>query len=354
MDSAQAKEKLSRGNVAIVDDDEAMLTSLKRILGFYGFSIKEFISGNSALEAFKASPEAFDVVLTDLNMPGIDGIELLRQIKEFDEGSVVIVLTGFPSADNAISALRGGAFDFLEKPYSNEVLSLTLDKGIELRRLRRSMASHQKTIETALDERSRELRKTISKLNEAYFNTLQVIVSLLELKEPNTAEHSKRVSSSCAALASASGMPEGPEKEALRCGAMLHDIGKIALPDEVLKKGDALSDEETELFKKHPKTGFEIVSTIPDMEMAARIVSQHHERYDGKGFPDGLAGDQILKGARILAVVNAYDKLRNGEKPGQGVSKEAALASIESLSGTEFDPACVALLKANSDALNSL
>ena len=353
MTDPQQPQRNSRGRIAVIDDDAAMLLSLKRILGFNGFEVIDFTSASAAIEAIKPNPSSFDTILTDLNMPGVDGLSLMRSIKEIDKDAVIVVLTGFPSAENAISALRNGAFDFLEKPYSNEILSLTLDKGVELRHLRKSLEDYHKNLENMLEIRSRELRNTLSRLNEAYMNTMEVIVALLELKEAGTAQHSIRVGRRTAHLAALMGIKQGSkELESIRRGALLHDIGKIGIPDSILNKPAKLDEEEMLFMKRHPQIGHDIVSTIPEMEAAAEIVLSHHERFDGKGYPRALAGTDICIGARIFSVIDAYDAIRFDRCYRKGTSMEESLAEIEKASGTQFAPDVVEAFKVHIEEID--
>ena len=342
--------KVSRGRLAIVDDDEAMLFSLKRILSFYGFETVGFAFAADALSAVEANPLSFDAVLTDLNMPGMDGIELMNAIKALDKDAVVIVLTGFPSADNAISALRGGAFDFLEKPYSNEVLALTLDKGVELRRLRKSMAEQRTTMAAALDSRSEELRNALSLLSSSYMKTMEIIVSILELKEHGAIQHCIRVGRRCVFLASLLGVPKGKDLEEIGHGTILHDIGKVGIPDAILDRRASLTRDEDEILRRHPKIGYDIINTIPDTAIASEIVLSHHERFDGSGYPRGLSGEKICLGARIFSVIGYYDKLRFVN----GLSQEDALREIVNGAGSSFDPVIVEAFKSKIDAFESI
>ncbi len=350
-----ANERSDKGRVAVVDDDEAMLGSLRRILSFFGFAADAYQSAQAAIAAYKADPERYDAILTDLNMPGMDGLELMRQIKTIDKDAVIVVLTGFPSADNAISALRNGAFDFLEKPYSNEVLCLTLERGVEHKRLRKARAEYQQALERELGIRTKDLREALSSLEKSILNTLEVIVALLELKEPGTAQHSIRVARRTERLALRMGVPQGSkELEDIRRGALLHDIGKIGVPDAILNKPAKLTDEEMGVMKRHPKIGYDIVSTLPEMEAAAAIVFTHHERFDGKGYPRHLGASEISLGAKIFSIIDTYDALRFDRCYHKGVSKEIALAEIEKASGTQFDPEAVAAFKAHIDELDAI
>jgi len=353
--AAQAKGlNGGRGRVVVVDDDEAMLSSLKRILAYYGFDVLPFGSAESALSFVRSSHDSFDVVLTDLNMPGMDGLELMRCAKDADPDIVIVVLTGFPSADNAISALRNGAFDFLEKPYSNEMISLTLDRGIELRKLRRSLKSYHQNIEEMLDERGKELKTALSKLNGAYMKTMEVIIALLELKGQDTAKHSVRVSGRAIRLAELLGIGGARQLESIKRGALLHDIGKIGIPDAILNKPARLDEEEMGIMRLHPKMGYDIVATIPEMEDAAEIILSHHERFDGTGYPRRLSGAGICVGARIFSVIDAYDAIRFDRCYRAGASIEKAVAEIERGAGTQFDPEVARVFKENVQEIEKI
>ncbi len=349
-----AQAAKNRGRVAVVDDDEAMLGSLKRILSFHSFEVTPFNTADAILDFMRTTPDAFDAILTDLNMPGMDGLELMRLIKEIDPESVIIVLTGFPSADNAIAALRGGAFDFLEKPYSNEVLSLTIDRAVEMRKLHYSLKNYHLNLESMLDDRSKELRGALVKLNEAYMQTMAVIVALLELKEPDTAKHSMRVSKRALFLAGKMGLRDPRLLESIRRGGLLHDIGKVGVPDSILNKPERLDEEEMKSMRMHPKMGYDIVNTIPDMQEAAEIILSHHERFDGKGYPRRLAGKEICVGARIFSIIDSYDAIRFDRCYRKGSSRDESLSEIERGSGSQFDPEIVAVFKSNIAEIDKL
>jgi len=343
-----------RGRVVVVDDDEAMLFSLKRILTYYGFDVTPFGSAESALSYIREDSSSFDVILTDLNMPVMDGLELMRCAKDADPEIVIVVLTGFPSADNAISALRNGAFDFLEKPYSNEMISLTLDRGIELRKLRRSLKSYHQNIEEMLDERGKELKTALSKLNDSYMKTMEVIIALLELKGQDTAKHSVRVGKRAVRLAELLGIGGARQLETIRRGALLHDIGKIGIPDSILNKPGKLDANEIEIMRLHPKMGYDIVATIPEMEDAAEIVLSHHERFDGTGYPRRLSKGGICVGARVFSVIDTYDAIRFDRCYRAGAPLENALAEIELGAGSQFDPEIVRVFKENVQDIDRL
>lgn len=352
--SPETVQKNIRGRLIVVDDDDAMLTNLQKILSFYGFLVMPFNSAENALEKAISDKNSFDAILTDFNMPGMNGIEFIERLRQTDPEAVAVFLTGYPSAENAISALRAGAFDFLEKPFSNEHLAITLDKAVELKQLRRKVENYRCHLEEMLQERTRELRSTLRKLENAYMTTMEVIVALLEAREPSTASHSKRVSDRTVFLSRKMGISEEKELEAISKGALLHDIGKIGIPDNILKKPGKLSPEEMEIMRSHAEIGYKIISTIPDMEAAAEIVYSHHERFDGKGYPKGLKGENISLAARIFSVIDTYDAIRFDRCYHKGTSMKEALAEIEKASGIQFDPYVVKCFKENINEIDRI
>lgn len=347
-------EKKIRGRLIVVDDDEAMLSNLHKILSFYGFQVMPFSAAEDALKKAISDKDSFDAILTDFNMPGMNGIEFIERLRQTDPEAVAVFLTGYPSAENAVSALRAGAFDFLEKPFSNDHLAVTLDKAVELKRLHRKLEDYRSHLEEMLQERTKELRNTLRKLEKAYMTTLEVIVALLEVREPSTARHSKRVSDRTVFLSRKMGISGEKELEAISRGALLHDIGKIGIPDNILKKPGKLSPEEMEIMRNHAEIGYDVVSTIPDMETAAEIVYSHHERFDGSGYPKGLKGESIPLAARIFSVIDTYDAIRFDRCYHKGTSMKEALAEIEKSSGSQFDPLVVSCFKANINEIDEI
>ncbi|OGV57414.1 MAG: hypothetical protein A2X49_01045 [Lentisphaerae bacterium GWF2_52_8] len=328
-----------------------MLASLRRVLAFHGFEPFAYSSAEEALAAALPELGSFDAVVTDLNMPGTDGIELMARIKEADPQLLSIVLTGYSTMENAVAALRMGAFEFLEKPFSNEQLAISIDRAVEMRRLRRQLDEYRLHLEDMLEKRTKDLHATLSKLDNAYINTMEIIVTLLELREPSTAHHSKRTSNWAVLLAKKMGISDEKLLEAIRRGALLHDIGKIGIPDAILKKEGKLTDEEKNTMSSHSEIGHKIVCSIPDMEEAAEIVLSHHEHFDGSGYPRGLSGDQICIGARILGIIDTYDAIRFSRCYREGAQMEAVLDEISRCSGSQFDPEVVKAFLAISHEL---
>ncbi len=354
MDNLKNMLGAGRGRIIVVDDDDLMLNNLQRILSFYDFSVIPFHSAKEALFKILVDKDSYDAILTDLNMPEMNGIEFIQAVKKEDPDAVPIFLTGYSTSENAIGALRAGAFDFLEKPFSNEHLAMTLDKAVEMRRLRRYLEAYRFRLEELLEERTSELRKTLKRLEGAYMTTLEVIISLLEVREPDTAQHSRRVSERTLFLAKQSGITDKVMLESIRRGALLHDIGKIGIPDAILKKPGRLTPEEMDIMRTHALIGFNIINTIPDMEHAADIVRSHHERFDGKGYPRQLAGKDICVGARLFSIIDTYDALRFDRCYHKGIPMMEACAEIEKNAGTQFDPEIIAVFKSNIEELDKI
>lgn len=350
----QKINKPSRGNLVVVDDDNEMRKTLSNILSYFNFHLSLFPSAEKALAHITAHPESFDAILTDLNMPGMSGLDFIKKAKELDNQTIAVFLTGYPSSENAVSALRCGAFDFLEKPFSTDHLLLTLDKAVEMRRLSRELEAYKQHLEEMLQERTRELRETLQRLEKSYMTTMEVIAALLEAREPNTARHSKRVCERSLFLAAKLKPEDKAFLESVKRGAHLHDIGKIGIPDAILNKPAKLTPEEMQVMRTHTEIGYRIVNSIPDMKDAAEIVYSHHERFDGNGYPRGLKGEEIYIGARIFSIIDTYDAIRFERCYKGAVSQELALSDIEQNAGSQFDPEMVKLFKQYIDEIDKI
>jgi len=330
----------NQGTVMIVDDEAIIGGMFERILTPLGFTVLVETDPRRALERIREMPGQIDATLIDLKMPGMNGIEVIKALKVMDPEIVCMILTGYASVDNTVAAIRAGAYDFMQKPLNFDELTFVLQRGVEHRRLRKQVLAYQQRTEETLDDRTRALRETADALENSYMATLEALAATLKVHEPDTIEHDRRVSEYAVLLARRLNLPEDYVVE-IRRGALLHDIGKIGIPDAILQKAGALTDAEKEVMHQHSVIGWQIVKNVPFLQDEAEMVYQHHEHFDGAGYPRGLAGAAIDLGARIFAVADTFDALLSDRVYRKAVSLDEAVAEIRRNSGTQFDPAIV-------------
>ncbi len=336
---AAPAEEPSRARVLLVDDDPNVILALQSILESEGYQIAAADTAATALKALREQPH-FDIVMTDLNLPDGAGLDLLDKIHAQDDTIVRIVITGQATVDNAIACLRRGAFDFIEKPIHAGQLLAVLEKALEHRRLLVENRRYQHHIEDMVRRKSAELSDALLRKRAAAESTLEALAALIDAREHSTGQHSLRVGRLARLLARRLGLSE-KEAEEIGHGALLHDIGKIAIPDSILLKPGPLAPEEWQVMKMHPEIGYNILRSHPDIISVAEIIHQHQERYDGSGYPRGLRGEQICLGARIFAVIDAYDAIRSTRAYSKSRSRTEAVGEITRESGRQFDPQVV-------------
>ncbi len=284
----------------------------------------------------------FSVVICDARVPG--AIELIPHLKCFAPHTAVVVIGNDHDAGTAVSAFRAGAFDVLLGPVKFEAIEDAIRRGAEHFETRVLKDKYQLHLEKLAAERAIEIDKALEEVESSYRITLKALVQALETRDFETHGHSERVVTFSLRL----GHEIGLEKEALRdleLGALLHDIGKIGVPDAILRKPAKLNADEWEKMKLHPVHGQKILRNISFLEGAARVVGQHHERWDGAGYPYGLRGEEIDIGARIFAVIDAFDAMVSDRVYRRGRSYELAIEELERCAGSQFDPMIVAAFK---------
>lgn len=336
----KAVESRIRGRILVVDDDPSVGPLLARVLRKGGYEVRVETGAAEALETVRGAPGEYDVLITDLNLPGLSGLELLDELRSLDEAMIKIVITGHATLDNAITSLRRGAYDFIEKPVSPEQLTAITERALEYRHLKKENVRYQNHLEDMVREKSAALRSALDQVRTSYDFTLEAMANLLDAREKSTAHHSTRVRDLSVILARELGLSQS-ELEDLARGALLHDIGKICIPDNILLKPSALTTEEMEIMKTHPEVGYRLLRSSAYLEHVAELVYSHHEHYDGSGYPRGLKGDQIMLSARIFSVIDAYDAMRSDRVYRKAMSVEAAMAEIRRHRGTQFDPLVV-------------
>ncbi len=327
--------------ILMVDDEEPIRRGLAANLRLRGFHCRTAADAKTALSLL--AEETAAIVVTDIRMPGHDGMWLLEQIRVAHPETAVILLTGFAEVELAARALRAGASDFLVKPVAMVDLLTAIGRATEKRRLVLANRAHQAELEDRVRMATEELRSTLETVTQSYRATLEALCSALDAREQETAEHSVRVTRYALEISSGMGV-SGEAREHLERGALLHDIGKIGIPDAILLKPGPLSETDWEVMRRHPVIGYEILSGIAFLRPAAQIVLCHHERWDGAGYPRGLSRDAIPLGARIFAVADALDAITSDRLYRPARSFGEALAEIRRCSGTQFDPEVVDVL----------
>lgn len=326
-------------SLLIVDDDQAVREVLTTLLLDEGFRCESVRDAEMALARVRAGGP--DLVITDLKMPGKDGLWLLEQIRLAAPELPVIILTGHGAAESAIRSLRMGAADFLLKPPHLSELVHSIRTSLAERDLDRAKRRYQFDLEEQFDEKSAALSQALRIVERAYAETLAALVSALDAREREADGHSRRVARFAMVIAETMGVEE-PDLSAIWRGALLHDIGMIAVPDAVVWKEGALSSEEVEVLRRHPQVGHRILSNVSFLEESAKIVLTHQERWDGSGYPQGLAGAEIPLGARIFSVADTLDAILSDRPHRKARDWASAREEILRHAGTQFDPEVVA------------
>ena len=337
----------------IVDDDTAVLNIMKILLEMEGCTAEIFETAADVRDYMATKPGETDVAFVDLNLDGESGLDLIRDLLGTDASLVTIVITGEATLDNAVMSLRHGAYDFIQKPVQREQLKVTLSRALEYRRLRVENTEYQLHLEDMVRRKSRELTNALQRTRDSFEFTLRAMATMLDAREHATGAHSQRVQDIAGLLAEETGL-RGKELDDLKQGALLHDIGKIAIPDAILLKQGPLTDEEWEVMRTHAQVGYDIIKTSPDLKDAAEIVGHHHESWDGSGYPRGISGEDIPMGARVFALADAYDAMRSDRPYRNGMPAADATAELQRCSGTQFDPKLVELFVEMVDRIEEI
>jgi putative nucleotidyltransferase with HDIG domain len=322
--------------ILVVDDEEAIREIVSSMLSNAGYQTRQASSGVKALEILDSGAE-FELVLSDLMMAEMDGIGLLERVRGAFPDMPVIMVTAVHDISVALAAIRNGAYDYLLKPFEREQLLAMVRRAVDHRKLKMENRAYQSNLESLVAARTDQLRQAMTDLERSYDITLEALGDALDLKDAETEGHSKRVTAFTIAVARAMGL-SGERIRVIARGAFLHDIGKMAIPDAILRKPGALDAEEKAIMQEHCYRGYQMLRKIPFLAEAADIVYSHQEKFDGTGYPRNLKGEQIPLGARIFAVADTLDAITSDRPYRAAQSTRAALEEIGKYSGTQFDP----------------
>ena len=316
----------------VVDDEPRIRAALARLLGVVGYRCTQAASAEQALSLLER--ESFPILLSDIRMPGMDGMGLLHEVRERWPDVAVLMLTAVTDVETAVACLQAGAFDYIPKPFQVDEVRVRVGQALEKRRLILENREYQQHLAELVDQQA-------LRIEELFLEGVQTLAHALEAKDPYTKGHSSRVAAYAARIASVLGLTDG-DIQLIELGAELHDVGKIGVREAVLHKPGPLTQEEYEHIMQHPEIGAKILA--PLLKHAPQVltnVRSQHERVDGKGLPDGLGGDTIALPARIVAVADGFDAMTTGRpyRPPRAVA--AALEEMRRGAGTQWDAAVV-------------
>lgn len=322
-------------SILVVDDEEAIRSSLGRALAAQGYDVITASTGEEAIRAVRRHKLA--CILLDVRLPDANGADLVTQLLELEPNAAVLMLTTVNDAASATLCMQRGALDYLTKPVDLSDLTGAIERALRRRETQMESAKINQWINEEVAPRTAELRIERASLERISVATLEALVNALEAKDPYLRGHSARVAGFSAMVAAELGMEDG-QVEAVRTGGRLHDIGKIGIREEILNKHGPLTDEEFEHVKAHPVTGSDILAPLTHLGEVIAFVRSHHERWDGRGYPDGLAGAAIPMGARIIGAVEIYDALTTSRPYQEKMTPELAIGRLRDLTGTVIDP----------------
>lgn len=307
-----------RPSVLAIDDEVWIRELLRETLSESGYDVTLVSSAEDGLVRMQEC--TYECILSDVNLPGMDGITLSGLLRTLHPDVPVVLITGMADVEMARAAIQKGASDFVTKPIDLRSLPIVLERNIERRKLEAQRLHEQ-------DYRTR-------------FRVIEALAAAIDAKQSYTAEHSRRVQ----AIASAIGRRlklEEDELSQLEMAAQVHDVGKIGVPDGILNKPGPLDDDEWEVMKDHSAQGEAIVGRVPELSSVAKIVRHHHERIDGKGYPDRLSGDEIPVLSRVIAVADAFECMTGDRVYRPGCTSEEALRRLQESAGAQFDESIV-------------
>ncbi|MEI6519954.1 MAG: HD domain-containing phosphohydrolase [bacterium] len=316
--------------ILMVDDESSIRRLVAQIMMGKGYSCVQAASGAEALDLLLT--QEFSLLITDIMMPEMSGIELLSVAHKLQPDMAVIMLTGVDDQETAVQALEQGAYGYIIKPFQPNELLINVINALRRRELEKIRNNFEKDLQEQVLERTRDIRKREEEI------TIHLVMAS-EYRDEETGSHIRRIALYATALAKALGWKED-QVDLLRLAAPMHDIGKIGIPDHILLKSGKFTPDEFEIMKKHTVMGAGILSgsDVPLMIMASEVALNHHERWDGRGYPNGLSGENIPECARIVAIADVYDALLTDRVYRPAFPEAEAFPMMIAESGHHFDP----------------
>lgn len=330
-----------KSKILIADDDPMVRNTVSKILEMFGHAVETVVDGNGVIDIVD---DSYDVIILDINMPGMDGFATIAELNKLNFEIPVLFLTGAGSMDYAVKAINLGAYDFLTKPIEDiDIFNVKIRRAIEKRMYVIKEKEYKEALEVdvqkkakKLEEQNKLLVKYSENLEKATIQMMSSMQNAMEEKDYYTAGHTMRVTEYAVLLGRAMDISE-EDQIVLRRAAQFHDIGKLVIDLSCIQKPGKLTEEEWELIKKHPSVGANIVKPLNFMEREQFIIRHHHERMDGKGYPDGIKGDKLDQLTKIIIVADSYDAMTSRRNYRKNLTMDEALAELENCSDTQFD-----------------
>ena len=325
-------------HILVVDDEEAIREVVSTMLESRGYHCTTLSNGRAAQEFVRKQTP--DLVLSDMIMPEMDGIQLLDWLRGYDPEIPVIMVTAIHDISTALQAIRRGAYDYILKPFEKDQLFHAVGRAWQHRQLVTENKNYQLNLQQEVERKTAELTNALDLLTQSYDDTLEALGSALDLKDAETEGHSQRVTAYTISIAKNVPVPL-PYLVVLARAAFLHDIGKMAIPDKILRKPGPLDDAEKKTMRNHCEIGYNMLTRIPFLRDAAEIVLAHQEFFDGTGYPRSLRGEQIPLGSRIFSIADALDAMLSDRPYRKALPMSHAREEIRRCAGTQFDPRIV-------------
>ncbi len=322
--------------ILIVDDEAPIRMLLNQILDAQGHTCTQVSDAESAEKILTEKP--FELVLSDINMPGKSGLTFVRDLLDVYPEMAVIMVSAVVDNTLAESLINIGIYDYITKPIEKSRVLISIANTRHRLELRKSNLAYRERMEQMVKARTLSLRETLDKLETSLEGMVHAIAHIVETRDPYTAGHQKRVGLLAQAIAMEMGFSDDRVKGIYMCG-IIHDVGKIAVPSEILSKPSRLTDIEFQLIKSHSQVGYDILKDIAFPWPIAETVYQHHERFDGSGYPRGLSGEDIMLEARIISISDVVEAMASHRPYRAGLGIDTALKEIENSSGRSYDPA---------------